>query len=157
MATTDGRQTHGQAPGPVELAIVVCSAVFTACIFIAPYLGASIGTLFWSLPCVVASEFSIRRTKFGYVLGVASGAVGGLFTGGWSLGLVFDWHGMRVSATIMHVLTAVASMGLVFFSLVGYARLPKKSWGDAALFIAAIILVAAFLFVATFWLGTGGI
>ena len=157
MATTDSRRTHGHAIGLVELAIVVCSAVFFAAVSISAYWGASIGTLFWSLPCVVASEFSIRRTKFGYVLGVASGAVGGLFTGGWSLGFVFDRHGMRVSATIMHVLTAVASMGLVFFSLVGYARLPKKSWGDAALFIAAIILVAAFLFVTTFGLGTGGI
>jgi hypothetical protein len=124
--------------------------VFIAALSISAYLGASIRPLFWSLPCVVASVLCVRPTKFGYALGVASGAVGGRFTGGWSLTFVFVRHGMPVPATVMHVLTAVATVGLVFFSLLGYARLPKKSWGDAALFIAAIMLVAAFLFLAIF-------
>jgi hypothetical protein len=98
---------------------------------------------------VSASSWSARRTKFGYALGVASGAVGGLITGGWSFIVVVARNGIRipVPAAVVQMLTAFATAGLMFFSLAGYARLPNKSWGDVGLFVAAIILVAAFLFV----------
>jgi hypothetical protein len=135
------------------------------------YWDASIRPLFWSLPCLAASVLSARRTKFeyalgvelfgrervenwcarratfGYALGLATGAVVGLMTRGWSLTFLFVRNGIPVPAAFAHLLTAVATAGLVFFSLVGYGRLPNKSWGDVGLFVAAIILVAAFLFV----------
>jgi hypothetical protein len=156
-------------PEGVDLAIAMCSAVFIAALGMIAYWDASIRPLLWSLPCLAASVLSARRTKLesalavelfgrehvegwwarrtkvGYALGVSSGAVGGLITGGWSF--VFVRNGIPVLAAVAHLLTAVATAGLVFFSLVGYARLPNKSWGDVGLFVAAMILVTAFLFV----------
>jgi len=157
---------------PVDLAIAMCSAVFIAALGMIAYWDASIRPLLWSLPCLAASVLCARRTKFesalavelfgrertegwwarrtkvGYALGVASGAVGGLITGGWSsIVVVFVRNGIPVLAAVAQLLTAVATAGLVFFSLVGYARLPNKSWGDVGVFVAAMILVAAFLFV----------
>jgi hypothetical protein len=171
MATTDSLRTFTQATNRVDLAIAACSALFIAPLGMFAYWNASIRPLFWSLPCVAASVLSARRTKFeyalgvelfgrvrvdgwcarrptfGYALGIASGGVVGLITRDWSLTFLFARNGIPVPVALAHLLTAVASAGLVFFSLVGYARLPTKSWGDAGLFVAAIMLVAAFLFV----------
>jgi cation transport ATPase len=153
------------------MAIAMCSAVFIAALGMISYWDASIRPLLRSLPSLAASvlcarrtefEYALavelfgrervegwwaRRTKVGYAVGVASGAVGALITGGWSFIFVGARNGIPVRAAGVHLLTAVATAGLVFFSLVGYARLPNKSRGDVALFVAAIILVAAFLFV----------
>ena len=105
------------------------------------------------MPYIVAAILVLRQNKFGYALGTVSGAFW-LFTAafrttfvrnGFERLLANDWSRPDL---LIAVPAALATGGLALFSIVGYARQPKRS-RDALLFAAALVLVPLF-FVAIF-------
>jgi len=129
----------------------VCAAAFIVVLAVSAYWDASIRVLhvFEALPYLLAAILVLRGHKFGYALGAAAGAFW-LFTAagrtsfvrnGFARLLHGDWS--RPDQLIA-VPAALAAGGLALFCVIGYARLPRKAWGDVLLFIAAIVLVAAF-------------
>jgi hypothetical protein len=109
--------------------------------------------VFEAVPYLAAAALCLRQIKFGYMLGVASGTfwlwmAGSLTTfvrnGLERLSLLLRTGHVDRPDILIAVPAAMAAAGLVFFSVLGYARLPKKSWTDAGLFLTAFGLVAVF-------------
>lgn len=138
-----------------DLADAACAVAFIAVLAISAYWerGIRVLHLFESLIYWSVAILCLRQIKFGYLLGVATGAFW-LWTGGFLT--TFVRNGFERLATLLRtgsvdrfdillaVPAAIASGGPVLFSLAGYASLPNKSWRDAGLFLAALVLVAAF-------------
>ena len=113
----------------------------------------SLSHVFESMPYTCAATLVLRQHKFGYALGVAGGAFW-LWTGGFLTS--FIRNGFERLATLIHTGSvdrldiliaapaAIATGGLVLFSVAGYAQLPKKSWCDAGLLLGSVVLVALF-------------
>ena len=147
-------------PSRTDVTAAVCAAVFIAVLAVSAYWDRSIRVLhvFESLPYLLAAVLCLRRNKFGYALGLASGAFW-LWTAGFLTTFIrngFERVEMLLRAgsvdrpdILIAVPAAVATAGLALSSVLGYARLPNKSWHDAAVLAAAIVMVAAF-FVAIF-------
>ena len=115
--------------------------------------------LFEALPYLLAAALCLRGTKFGYMLAAVSGAFW-LWTAGCLTSFVrngFERVAMlaRTGAVdrvdiLIAAPAALSTGGLVLFSLLGYLRLPSRSWRDLLLLLAASILVPAF-FIAIFY------
>jgi hypothetical protein len=145
----------------LAVAVAVCAGFFVAILAIAAYFDASIRVLhvFEALPYLLAAALCLRRNKFGYALAAASGGFW-LWTAGCLTSFVrngFKRVAMlaRTGAVdrvdiLIAVPAALATGSLVVFSLLGYLRLPDKSWRDLALLLAASILVPVF-FIAIFY------
>jgi hypothetical protein len=88
-----------------------------------------------------------RRSKFGYALGVASGGVVGLIARDWSLTFLFARNGIPVTAALAHLLSAAATAGRCSSRSLVMPAFPANRGAMPACLVAAIILVAAFLFV----------
>ena len=141
-----------------DLAAAACSMTFVVILGIAAFWDRNIRVLhvFESLPYLIAATLSLRQSKFGYALGVASGAFW-LWTAGFLT--TFIRNGFERLATLIRtgsvdrldiliaVPAAIATGGLVLFSVAGYASLPKKSWHDSGLLLAASVLVSLFFVV----------
>jgi hypothetical protein len=137
-----------------------CAIAFTMILGITAHWDRTIRVLhvFESLPYIIAAVLCLRQRKFGYLLGVASGAFW-LWTAGTLT--TFIHNGFERVAMLLRtghvdrpdVLIAAPAAcvtgGLVLFCLWGYLRLRNKSWSDLGLFVAASGLVTAF-FVAIF-------
>jgi len=137
-----------------------CALAFIVILGIAAYWDRTIRVLhvFEALPYALAAMLCLRRHKFGYMLGAASG---GFWL--WTAGTLttFVRNGFERVATLLrtgHVdrpdilIAAPAACftgGLVLFSLWGYSRVQNKSWSDLGLFVVAVGMVAGF-FVAIF-------
>jgi len=144
----------------IDTLAAVCATAFIVILGIAAYWDRTIRVLhvFESLPYLVAAALCLRRRKFGYMLGAASGAFW-LWTAGTLTTFVrngFERVSMLLRTghvdrpdIIIAAPAALVTSGLVIFSLWGYARLRNKSWSDLGLFVAATGLVAGF-FVAIF-------
>jgi hypothetical protein len=137
-----------------------CAVAFIVILGIAAYWDRSIRVLhvFESLPYAAAAVLCLRQHKFGYMLGAAGGAfwlwtAGTLTTfvrnGFERVAMLFRTGHVDRMDILIAAPAALATGGLVLFSLWGYSRLRAKSWGDIGLFLAAIGLVAGF-FVAIF-------
>jgi hypothetical protein len=146
----------------VSLAIAVCAVIFVGILAVAAYFDPSIRALhiFEALPYLLAAALCLRRNKFGYALAAVSGAFW-LWTAGFLTSFVrngFERLAMLVRTgsvdrvdILIAVPAALATGGLVLFSLIGYLRLPGKSWRDLLPLLAASVLVPLF-FVVIFYL-----
>src|SRR5437773_859822 len=131
----------------IDVAAAICSASFIVILGIAGCLDRSIIVLhvFESLPYFIAATLSLRRSKCGYALGTASGAFW-LWTAGFLTTFIrngFERLVILIRTGLMDrfdiviaVPAAIATAGLVLFSVAGYANLPNKSWRDAGVFFA---------------------
>jgi len=151
---------RGENRNTIDTLAAVCATAFIVILGIAAYWDRTIRVLhvFESLPYIVAAALCLRQRKFGYMLGVSAGAFW-LWTAatlttfvrnGFErvLMLLRTGHVDRPDILIAAP-AALATGGLVIFSLWGYFRLRNKSWSDVGLFVAAMALVASF-FVAIF-------
>jgi hypothetical protein len=149
------------ATNKLGVAAAVCAFVFVVILALAGYFDPSIRVLhiFEALPYLLAAVLSLRRIKFGYLLGAVSGAFW-LWTAGCLTTFIrngFERVAMlartgsidRVDILIA-VPAAIATGGLVLFSLLGYLALLRKSWRDLWLLLATLVLVPGF-FVAIFF------
>jgi hypothetical protein len=95
----------------------------------------------------------LRQKKFGYALGVASGAfwlwMAGFLTtfvrnGFESIAMLIRTGTVARPDLLIAVPAALAAGGLVLFAVVGYSRLPGKSSRDIGLWAAAAAVVPLF-------------
>jgi hypothetical protein len=148
------------ATNKLGVAVAVCALLFVAILALAAFFDPSIRVLhvFEALPYLLAAVLCLRRIKFGYVLGAVSGAFW-LWTAGWLTTFIRNgFERVAVLArtgavdrvdVLIAVPAALATGGLVLFSLLGYLALPRKSWRDLWLLLATLVLVPGF-FVAIF-------
>jgi hypothetical protein len=129
----------------------VCAAVFIVVLAVSAYWDKSIRILHAveALPYLVAAILILRRNKFGYALGFASGGVW-LLMSAWRTSFVRNGFERLLSNDwsrpdlLIAVPAALSTGGLALFALIGYARLRGKSARDGALFVAALAGVVAF-------------
>jgi hypothetical protein len=138
------------------------AALFIVVLTLAAYWDASIRVLhaFEAIPYVAGAALALRRSKYGYLLGMASGAVWLLIAGfltrfirnGFErlTSLLQTGHVDRWDIFIA-VPAAIGTAGLAFFSAVSYVRSSQKSWSDLGALVVAIMAVAGF-FVGIFYL-----
>jgi hypothetical protein len=141
-----------------DVAAALCATTFIVMLGLAAYWDRSIRALhvFESLPYLMAAILCLRQSKFGYALGVTSGAFW-LWTAGFlttfvrngfeRLVMLLRTGGVDRLDILIAVPAAIATGGLVLFSVVGYARLPNKSWRDLGPLVAALVVVPAFFIV----------
>jgi len=152
LANTLGSPRSGRA---IDVVAAGCALAFIVILGIAAYWERTIRVLhvFESLPYLVAAVLCLRQRKFGYMLGVASGAFW-LWTAGTLTTFVRNGfervamllrtgHVDRLDILIAAPAASVTG-GLVLFSLWGYSRTRNKSWSDLGLFVVATGLVAGF-------------
>ncbi len=145
----------------LSVAVAICAAIFVVILAIAAYFDPTIRVLhvFEAVPYAVAGVLCLRRNKVGYVLAAVSGGFW-LWMAGFRTSFIrngFERVAMlartgtvdRVDILIAAP-AALATGGLVLFSLFGYLRLPDKSWRDILTLLAASVLVPVF-FIAIFW------
>jgi len=149
-----------ERPNAIDTLAAACATTFIIILGIAAYWDRTIRVLhvFEALPYAAAAVLSLRQRKFGYMLGAGAGAFW-LWTAGTLT--TFIRNGIERVAMLLRtghvdrldiliaVPAALATAGLVVFSLWGYWRLRDKSWRDLPLFVAVAALVAGF-FVAIF-------
>ncbi|PYQ08090.1 MAG: hypothetical protein DMF82_02305 [Acidobacteria bacterium] len=139
-----------------DVAAAICAAAFVVVLVVSAYWDRSIRVLhvFESLPYIAAAILCLRRSKVGYALGVAGGAswlwMAGFLTtfirnGFQRLVMLYrPGGGVDRPDLLIAVPAAIATSGLVLFSVAGYARLPHKSWRDLGLLAAAVVGVLLF-------------
>jgi hypothetical protein len=137
-----------------------CAIAFVVVLAIAAYWDPTIRALhvFEATPYLAAAVLSLRQRKSGYLLGMASG---GFWLWTASVRTTFVRNGFECLALLVrtgHVdrpdiliaaPAAIATGGMVLFSLWGYSRLRHKSWRDLGLLVVALAAVFAF-FIAIF-------
>jgi hypothetical protein len=138
-----------------DVLAAVCAAAFVAILAISAYWDPTIGVLhvFEAIPYIAAGVLCLRQHKFGYMLGAASGAFW-LWCAGTLTTFVrngFDRLAMLLRTgtvdrpdVLIAAPAALATGGLVVFSLWGYTRLANKSWADLVRLVATFALVFAF-------------
>lgn len=138
-----------------DVLIAVCGLGFVVVLAVSAYWDASIRVLhaFEAIPYLAAAFLCLRRVRFGYPIGAVSG---GFWLWSASFLTTFVRNGFEQLSILIHTghvgrpdiliaaPAAITTGGLLLFSLIGYLLLEAKSWRDAALFVAALILVPAF-------------
>lgn len=143
-----------------------CAAIFIAVLGISAYWDPSIRVLhaFEALPYGVAAVLCLRQRKLGYLLGAASGAFWLWMAGTLTSFVRNGFERLAMLVTTGHVdrwdvfiaaPAALATGGLVVFSLWGYSRVRPKAAVDLAIFVVVLASVAVF-FVTLFWLFAPG-
>ena len=138
-----------------ELGAAICAAGFIVVLALAAYWDPSIRILHLveSCPYLVAAALCLRHHKFGYALGLVSGAfwlwTGGLLTtfvrnGFERLAMLIRTGNVDRLDILIAVPAAVAAAGLVLFSLAGYLQHAGKSRKDIILFLIALVIVPSF-------------
>ncbi|HEV2718376.1 MAG TPA: hypothetical protein VG323_00035 [Thermoanaerobaculia bacterium] len=139
-----------------DVAAAVCAAGFIAVLAVSAVWEPGIRVLhvFEALPYLLAAILVLRQHKYGYALGFVAGAFW-LYTATFRSSFVRNGFerlahgGWSRPDLLIAVPAAISTGGLALFSLIGYARLPRKSAGDVLVFVAALVLVVAF-FIAIF-------
>lgn len=143
------------APSRIDVAAAICASVFVAVLALAAYWDPRIRVLhvFESLPYLLAAVLCLRRRTFGYALGFVGG-VFWLWTAGFlstfirngfeRLEMLFRTGAVDRPDVLIAVPAAMATAGLALCCVLGYARLPNKSWRDAAVLGAAVLVIPAF-------------
>jgi hypothetical protein len=141
-----------------DIAAAVFAALFVVVLAISAYWDPRIRVLhvFEAIPYIVSGGLCVRRRPFGYALGAASGAFW-LWIAGFHTTFVrngFERMSMLIRTGTIDRLdqliaapAAIATGGLVVFSLLGYVRLPAKSRRDAVVWAAAVAVVPAFFWI----------
>jgi len=139
----------------IDWAIAVCASLFVAVLAVSAYFDPTIRVLhgFEALPYVAAAVLCLRGNRFGYPLGLVSGAFW-LWTAGFlttfilngfqRLAMLFRTGRVDRADILIAVPAAIATAGLALFSIAGYARQPAKSFRDVLLFVTALVIVPAF-------------
>ena len=147
-------------PNKIDATAAVCALTFIAVLAVSAYWDPGIRALHVveSLPYLLAALLCLRRNTLGYALGLVSGAFW-LWTAGVLTTFIrngFERLGMLVRSgsvdrwdILIAVPAAVAAAGLAVSSVLGYASRSSKSWRDAVVLAAAVVIVPAF-FVAIF-------
>jgi hypothetical protein len=134
---------------------VASAALFVVMLAVAAYWDSSIRVLhvFEALPYLLAAALITRQRRFGYLLGVASGAFW-LWTAGFLT--TFIRNGFERLTSLLRtghvdrwdifiaVPAAVGTGGLVLFSAVSYLRSADKPPTDAVRFLGTCVLVTGF-------------
>jgi hypothetical protein len=143
-----------------DVTAAICAGVFIVILAVAAYWDASIRVLhvFEALPYLLAAALCLRKSTFGYALGL----VGGVFwlwvagfrstfvrNGFEQLEMLVRTHSVGRPDVLIAVPAALAMAGLALCSAVGYARRPNKSWRDAVTLGVIVLAIPAF-FVAIF-------
>lgn len=139
----------------VDAAVAVCAATFIVILAIAAYFDPSIRVLhvFESFPYLLVAILCLRHTRSGYAFGMVSGGFW-LWTAGFlttfirngfeQLGLLLRTGAVHRADILIAVPAALATAGLVIFSAIGYARIPKKSSRDYRHLVVAVVTVPLF-------------
>jgi hypothetical protein len=144
----------------VRMLISACVAVFVVILGVSAWWDPTIRVLhlFEAVPYIAAAALGLRRKKFGYLLGIAAGAlwlwIAGTRTtfvrqGFAQAGILLQTGQIPHPDVLIAAPAALSTGGLALFSLWGYVRLRNKSWMDLALAAAAAGLVLAY-FIAIF-------
>lgn len=143
-----------------DVLIAIFAFGFVVVLALAAYWDPTIRVLhaFEALPYLAAAFLCLRAVRFGYPLGAVSGGFW-LWTASFLTTFVrngFERLSMLIRTghvdrpdILIAAPAAIATGGLLLFSLAGYVQLRDKSPRDIMLFIAALILVPAF-FIAIF-------
>jgi hypothetical protein len=137
------------------VAAAACAALFVAILALSAYWDPTIRTLhvFEAVPYVLAGVLCLRQSTFGYALAAASGAfwlwcAGFLTTfirnGFERLGALVRTGSVDRLDVLISVPAALATAGLVVFSIVSYVRLRNKSWRDLGVTAIAFAAVPIF-------------
>src|SRR5262245_35977149 len=138
-----------------DWAVAGCAAIFVAILAISAYWDPTIRTLhvFEAIPYTVAGLLCLRQNKLGYALAIAGGAFW-LWCAGFLTTFVrngFQRLDMLVrtgSVDRLDVLiaapAALATGGLVVFSIASYVRLRDKSWRDSVVMASGLVAVPLF-------------
>lgn len=138
-----------------DIVAAICAGVFVVILAVATYWDPSIRVLhvFESLPYLLAAGLCLRRNTFGYALAFVGGAFWLWMAGFQStfirngferLEMLLRTGSVDRPDILIAVPAALATAGLALCSVVGYARLPKKSWRDVVALGAAVLVVPAF-------------
>jgi hypothetical protein len=141
-----------------DWAITACAALFVAVLALSAYWDPTIRTLhvFEAVPYVLAGVLCLRQRTFGYALAAASGAfwlwcAGFLTTfirnGFERLGALVRTGSVDRPDVLISVPAALATAGLIVFSMASYVGLRNKSWRDVG--VTAIAFAAVPLFFLT--------
>jgi hypothetical protein len=155
MPSSSNRNSSPERISAIDSLAAACATTFIIILGIAAYWDSTIRVLhaFEALPYAAAALLCLRRRKFGYMLGAAAGAFWL-----WTAGALTTFVRNGFERIVMLLRTghvdrldiliaapgALATGGLVIFSLWGYLRLRQKSWRDLALFGVTAALVAGF-------------
>jgi len=138
-----------------DAAIAACAAFFVAILALSAYWDPTIRTLhvFEAVPYVLAGVLCLRQGTFGYAVAAASGAfwlwcAGFLTTfirnGFERLGMLLRTGSVDRLDILISVPAALATAGLVVFSIASYVRLRNKSGRDIGVIASAFIAVPLF-------------
>lgn len=139
----------------VDAAAAVCAVTFIVILAIAAYFDPSIRVLhfFEAFPYLLAAILCLRHIRSGYAFGMVSGGFW-LWTAGFlttfirngfeQLGILLRTGSVHRADILIAVPAALATAGLVIFSAIGYARIPKKSSRDHRLLVLAVVTVPLF-------------
>lgn len=143
----------------VHVLAALCAAAFVVVLAISAYWDRSIAVLhvLEAVPFAAAAMLSLRRSTIGYALGAASGAfwlwIAGTQTtfihNGFALAGRLLTTGRAERWDVIAAPAAIATGGLVVFSLWAYLRAADRRPADLATFAAAAALVVAW-FTASF-------
>ena len=145
-----------------DLLAAVCAGLFIVVLALSAYWDPSIRVLhvFEALPYGLAAVLCLQQRKTGYLLGIASGALWLWIAGTLTTFVRNGFDRVAMLLTTGHVdrwdqfiaaPAALATGGLVVFSIQGYLRLRRKSRGDVIAFVAMLATVLLY-FVGLFWL-----
>jgi hypothetical protein len=152
-----------QTTSPVASRLAAgCAALFIVVLGISAYWEPPIRTLhaFEALPYGLAAVLCLRQQKLGYMLGAASGAFWLWMAGTLTSFVRNGFERLAMLVTTGHVdrwdqfvaaPAALATSGLVVFSICGYSRVRPKAPRDFAVFIGLLAAVGSF-FILLFWL-----
>jgi hypothetical protein len=139
----------------VDTVAAGCAAIFIMILAMAAYFDPTIRVLhvFESFPYLLAAILCVRHTRSGYAFGMVSGGFW-LWTAGFlttfirngfeQLGILLRTGTVHRADILIAVPAALATAGLVIFSAIGYARLPKKSSRDHRQLVLAVVTVPLF-------------
>jgi hypothetical protein len=138
-----------------DMGAAICAGAFITVLLISAYWDRSIRALhvFEAVPYALAGVLCLRQNKFGYALGVASGAfwlwMAGFLTtfirnGFESIAMLIRTGTVARPDLLIAVPAAFAAGGLVLFAVVGYSSLPGKSSRDIGWWVAAALVVPLF-------------
>jgi len=142
-------------PPGLNLYIGLSAALFVVVLMVSAWFDRSIRVLhvFEAIPYLLAPWLCQRKPKAGYTLAFASGAFWI-----WTAGFLTTFIQNGFERVVMFIQTGavdrldillavpgfIGTLGMVFFSLIGYWRLDNKRWKDFLLLISMILLVFLF-------------
>src|SRR5262249_8418590 len=128
----------------IGAAAAICALAFVVVLAAAAWFDASIRVLhmFEAIPYLAAAALCRPASRHGFALGIATGGawfwMGAFGTRFVNNGFEQLTHWIRSGQLerpdlLLAVPAAISTLGLVLFSIVGYARLPTRQWRDVGL------------------------